>query len=299
MRQNEEKYTINEVACDWLNLSTFDKRQGDAMMEYMQFLGMGDKKFMQYEGYGEGGQFAGEGIQKGFKHWLFQSTGRDARFWLDYLKDNDNDPFDLALWRSSRFDIQLTLAMPHGYQLRGWEWVWRNEGKRKVNHFESGQGDTVYCGSRKARKLVRIYVKGWVRDDSDMEGVQHIRVEFQLRQELATAVLRQYQDGERLESIFNGLWDGINGRIPRVAGYDAAMCPIVRDVFDNALPNLATQLEYNKLVSPDTLKWIKSDVDSAIMKVINSHDDYGALVLNELVGKWSQLLQRRFGNVDI
>lgn len=294
----ESKYSLNEVACDWLTLSTFDKKQGEIMGEYFEFMGMPQAKIMQYDGRGEGGTFWGKGEQKGFVNYLFQSSGWYSNTWLSSFLDGEYG-LDISKWRCSRFDIQLTLATPKGYNLKGWQWVHRNEGRRSVNHFESKQGDTVYLGSRKSQKLVRVYVKGWIRDDADKVGLQHIRVEFQLRQDIATAVIRKLEGGERLISIFNGLWDGLNGRVPRVAGYDAAMCDIVRRTFDDALPNLPTQLEYTTLATPNTLRWLKTDVDSAIRKMILSHDGYNVLVLNELIGNWLQLLQREFVEIDI
>ena len=289
-----QPYTLNNVACDWVTMTTKDREQGETLQDDLATLFEGGHKVMQYKGYGDGhGLFCGVGKQGGADNWLFQASGGDAASWLQWLT-TECDWFQIDKWQASRYDIQTTIEMPQGFVLQGWEFVAKNEGQNVVTHRTSQTGDTVYLGSPKSRKMARIYVKNWIRDDSGNEGIQHIRLEFQLRREAANAA---FWAGASV-SLLSGLWDGLNGRTPRVKGYGACLPAEIVTAFDNALESSAVQLEYTKLVAPDTMRWLRESVDSAIRKIANDHDNGNKRVLSELLAQWVAILHDNRPHID-
>lgn len=289
MAKTTECYTLGKFDIDWVTMSTYDRGQGEAMLEDVGSFFDQRRKVMQYEGITDGaGIFCGVGEQGGFSNWLVQFSGEDASRWVGWLTGGECDWFDYSKWKASRVDIQLTLPMAAGYKLEGWRWVAANAGKRRVKHEESISGDTVYLGSKSSRKMARVYVKGWIKSDGaqDSETVQHIRVEFQLRREAAAAVW-QSQDwrGAWLDA-----WEGMLGRVPRVASYNHCICATIGRVFDAfGDGSHATQLEYTKDLQPDTLRWLSTSVDSAIMKQINTNPDARDIIAC-LIERWSRAL---------
>lgn len=272
-------YLINKIAPDWLTLTTTNRAQYEIARGEFIFRNWGEgKKIMQYEGVGTGALFCGEGEQMGRPSYMLQVSGIEAALFYDDMFVSGG--LVRGMWKASRLDLQLTLIIPT-YQLVGWQWVGRNEGRRVVTHEESKAGDTVYLGSKQAEKFARIYVKHWDRDDVG-DYSQHIRVEFQLRKDTAN---RYWQSGEWVGGYAN-LWDGINGRVPRVAGYSHCLCPTLVAAYDSALTFPDSFTLGVKNTDKQTKQWVIDAVDPALLKLIHSHDRQDKEFISMFLEKW-------------
>jgi len=272
-------YLINKIAPDWFTLSTWNRPQYEiARGEFVRQNWQVEKKLQQYKGIGLEGNFVGEGEQRGVSSYLLQVSGVDSSYFWDDMFTSGR--LDSKLWKASRLDLQLTLIVPE-YKLVGWEWVNRNEGRRAVTHRESRKGDTIYLGSDGSEKRVRVYVKHWDRDSMG-DYSQHIRIEFQLRHNIATAVWNTAD----WQGAYNHLWDGLNGRVPRVAGYAHCLCQTLVAAYDASLcfPDSFTLGVKN--TDKATKEWIINAVDPALLKLIYSHDRQDNEFIRLYLDKW-------------
>jgi hypothetical protein len=282
-----ESYELNRVTVDWVSMGTWDRGQYEGVRCFFERSGLTQEgRIRQYKTMGDGGgNFVGEGEQGGLAHYICQFTGYDAHKALVAL--GGVSWYKPQLWKASRLDIQLTLEV-NDYRLVGADWVRRSPHRvRGVKHEESGDGDTVYLGSRKGSKFARIYVKNWIKDDEGEKG-QHIRVEFQLRHDIAN----RYWAAQRWGDSWIELWQGLKGDRERVKGYSSSLCPTVTDVFDNWIDSPSNPIPCQKSVGADTKKWLAHTVTSAIKKLSNSHDRDDREFIRAMLGVWGEISER-------
>lgn len=173
---------INHAMCDFITFTTFDDTLAYDMErifwsesvvgEYLK-----DAQLMQYSGWRFDHGFMGEGVQQERKHHLATVSGRQAHEFARAIARRDA----CAEYRCTRFDAQVTIGIPEGYNARSFaDWLRANDTRnRKILLYENGDGlDTVYIGSKTSDSFTRIYVKV-------IAGVRHLRYETQRRGEYA------------------------------------------------------------------------------------------------------------------
>ena len=179
----------NRPAIDWLTLTTFSAKTAFQMDRIITKLSGNQEpvnsKYLMYEGKQIEGIFAGEGTQKGKRHFLFRLSGDNA----------DEMMFGQPLRPSlecSRIDVQITLPIDASidtYKLfrSAQRKIGKGEKKRKVNAILNQDGFcTIYVGNRQSEKLYRIYVK-------ELSGERFIRfeIEYKGKNGLAGRVYRE------------------------------------------------------------------------------------------------------------
>ena len=98
----------------------------------------------------------------------------------------------------TRLDIQVTVKEPDGYDAYALYDTLR-AGASTTTIIEGATGSTVYVGSRKSDKMLRVYQK------VDGDGNKLLRAEFELKKDMAREATNALREGETLTALYNYL----------------------------------------------------------------------------------------------
>jgi hypothetical protein len=237
-------------------------------MDFVKGQGWESKKQrrLQYQGVAIGeGIFFGEGEQNGAHNFMVQASGATAH-WLMLVLSEESYQLRPLSFHPTRIDIQLTLPIPD-YRLRGWAWVARAKGRRVQHITESGL-DTVYIGSRKGDKFLRIYVKEDLYYDKGSFSGQMIRWEYELKGEHASGLWVELLTGKKITGLWAGLYNvtmtGSKGARP----WADVICPTLGKAFAD-IPAVGYTMPSKQ---SDTMAWLSTAVTSSIIRMLNDHD---------------------------
>ena len=208
------KFLIGSPSLDWITIGSYEYAFRElvelsvlpliASDEYQSEPG----KSLQYEGFyqvdafGRAPIFLGTGTQRGKVHHLFRVSGMlaDAAF-QQLLKLDVN-------YNTSRLDVQLTLppdgelstALWQDFNQRQYEYEQgRGPYARKVTLVtDNGNGNTLYIGSRKSTRFIRVYQK-------DLEDSSLVRLEVELKDTSSKKFLKDVKSQTLDKVLYNQL----------------------------------------------------------------------------------------------
>lgn len=237
---------LDMVMCDWLTLTSFgDDLYRQFMKPYEWISQFETVKRMQYDGRQYGSLFIGTAVQHGRKHNLVQVSGAAADEYVGQWSNDDNV-------RCSRIDVQVTCKAANGMDM--FALAERQKGKgRLVGFIESGGLATVYIGSWKSNKFLRIYQKSRnvIRFEACYKGSKANHFHMHIG---AIGDVRKNMRG-LLKYELNTLGDDALDRLFGEALYGEAVAPKM-----TPRPESSTE------------KWILSSVLPALTRYANSHD---------------------------
>lgn len=243
---------------DWISLTTFSRDVFDSMVETAVSV-VGERQWREqrianYHGLTNGSIWHGGGIQKGRSHFRLQVSGSDARLLEQHLQ------WSLADINCTRIDIQLTIDLPDNYSADRvandiHHGVWPDGRRRKVRKYVNmGDGlDTIYIGSPKSEKQIRLYVK-------QGENGRYLRFEAQYRGAAAEAVYLLIAEGKTGLALAGELH-----RMPQVWPFQ---------LFREILPADGVAAAGAIYVPDDnrTWRWFQTQIVPAIKRMLNSHE---------------------------
>lgn len=257
---------INKAQIDWLTVTSFEMDLGWPLLESIydelesskQTL---DAKRMQYLGkashFENGDLFIGQAEQNGRFHLMLQCSGDVSEIVYEKLRYGLSEGW----LRCRRIDLQITILQPEDWS----QWRFFNRVKRSgripgwhESHAQDGtELATVYVGSRKSNKLLRVYQK-WA------ESLLLLRYEVEYKGRKAESIGKELARGnfEREQMLMFHVQQLGDNQL------SAYIEPKLAGVIDPAEPK-AVQTEGN------TIKWLKESVYPAFVRVINDHSAGG------------------------
>lgn len=268
---------INEVAPDWLTLTTFDEIPAYALQQIIDRHSTGpleDQKRMQYSGFRKGQLFLGRSLQLGLPHYMFQASGLGAALtWVDCA--------EIALLKCTRIDLQLTIPMPKWYSSRDfYDALAAHPKLPDVSIVQSGDGlDTIYVHRRISRRFWRVYAK------LDAAGRKWLRFEVEFKRELAAAVWEQLRDSDDSYRL-----------MAELVAAELDSCPVKGPEF-NAFLAVIEDARGGKRASDNrvagsgrTLNWLMKQVNGAVMRAMHDHDEGEGV--RDLIRVWAAWAER-------
>lgn len=246
---------VNKPMVDWLTSTTFEE---DVWMRSIKQIATRDPYESKprnkggYKGVQEGQVFYGQGTQKDVPHYIITvSGGSSDRVYREIIPG----------FEVKRIDLQVTVEKPDGYNhrdvvrvLRSGHW---NGRRRKVPMREDGDGgSTVYIGSPKSDKLIRLYVKERL----------FLRFEVQYRRMYARDAARIVLNGG--ESAISAILASEMDRLPSHHVWDE-----FRGILDGSQNVISYIAEPSKV---KRLHWLESLLP-ALRQMASDHD-YGETV---------------------
>lgn len=225
-----DKILVGKVGIDWLTASSFSQSFYEAaenILGTLETAGPFERypvDLMQYKGNGYFGVdkkrsgFLGQGIQKNEMHTLLRVSGFVADEVFRRLLDEKDISFSIP-----RLDIQLTL--PPKEELSAGKWrdfnakqyvheSIRGTRKRGVTLISNNEeGNTLYIGSRRSDRFVRLYEKPMQSEDGSAASSVRFECELKGRVPDRSIIPRCRQDGvdktlvDTLYSLSEGLVD--------------------------------------------------------------------------------------------
>lgn len=198
---------IGSVECDYMTLTSYDKRTRLRLENQLEQIIKGrprkSARRMQYEGWSSEGVFSGVAVQRGVLHYMAVASGIEAAYLLSRMQA-------LAGWEQAsctRIDLQFTrprfrsddALSTLGKLIR--EELQRNvkeDNKRPKVQIIDKEGiydETVYIGSRKSDRYMRIY-------DKPQAEELYIRIETEFKGQLAEMVFRSCLSNDRAPREF-------------------------------------------------------------------------------------------------
>lgn len=262
---------INEPACDWLTLTTFQRRFADYLMEVVETGSTGllrDERRMQYVGLRNGGLFVGSAIQNERTHYMFQASGEAAALAMPTVA-----------WhplKCTRIDLQATIPLPAGWYHRDlYRQLKADKPERNISIVESGDGlDTIYVGKRSSRRFTRFYIKPGAK------GEPYLRYEVEYKAELANHVWQLNRVSTNREALMGGI---LLGELQEVVG-DSWTCHELLELLQAYDAGMKPKGE-RAATSGRTLRWLQLQVDPAIQRAMHDHDEGHAI--RDLVRAWA------------
>lgn len=195
-----KSYVVNRPAFDWLTVTTYDKQLYLEARAWVMGLPMEEEwspsSHLQYVGDRNEGVFVGWGRQNDVLHYIVILSGSICGWMGQELLDMGDGG-----WNVTRFDVQVTVPRPIGYDafqlmrlLRygGWYGSGNTPTVGIVSMNDTGD-DTVYIGSPKSARRWRVYVKDreYVRWEYTEKGWG--KGDLQLKYAVALAVTSLYR----------------------------------------------------------------------------------------------------------
>lgn len=261
-----ETITVQTVMIDWLTVTS------NLELKYLHWKkkqGRGHKqKRMQYEGkVNERGVFVGSGTQNDERHYMTQSSGEFATEWAARI-------LPAGVSNCTRLDIQVTIEYDEPHNSSATKDVLKFAGiPMSVSSISSDTGDTTYIGSRTSERMMRIYQKG--------KGL--IRFEWEFKGGVAAQYWQFLHDNkEHLFSAMAAVWvaetrNWLEPYREYILGLAYAYDGAIIQASGMSAPRATTVRRETK-----TQKWLRGPVESAIVKMIQSHDPDS----QEWVKKW-------------
>lgn len=255
-------------AIDYITLTTYNREQMFIVENVLSKLFPNGNEKKKIEGY-YGIQytdfaFLGHGTQNKEDHHYFSSTGYNSDFLTREIIKQDG--FNIELWNCSRIDIQVTIPtkkrrmrLTHiGEELeKGKYGKLSNRREIKFRYWGNPTGDSLYLGSPKSEKQIRIYDKK-VYDDNEQEYKME-RYEIQLRRKTSLNAFRKIASkGEGnvskvIESLIRGDINNLPDKLQKKLS-STKWKP-------NVTPELITRAHTVKKES-DTTRWIKTNMNA-------------------------------------
>lgn len=213
--------------------------------------------------------FIGSGYQGNDEHFISRISGEKSNELYKEFYSPDV--------KTTRIDLQITMALPVGYlardfsdDLRKGDW---GSYKREIQLIENSDGlDTVYIGSRKSERFARVYVKS-------AGEVLFLRFEVEYKGYTANAISKMCYHDETMISRF--LYEFISGIPKDKLG--------VVDGFLNLLDGAKTGIINPKKIQDDdsTFDWITNSCLPTIFRYLNDHEkgDELAIILLKMISK--------------
>lgn len=273
---------VDVPTIDWLTLVTFNRASWSSVqLAWQSFLessgaayGLKKGKVMQYQGNVIGDVFFGAAVQRGQEHFMVRASG-DVAYTL-FAKVR------LTGLKCTRVDVQVTTEIPEGYsaltlyqQLEGATWKGKDP---KLSLIKNRDGmDTVYIGSRKSEKLIRVYVK------QSADGERFVRFEIEYK-------------GVRAESLMvamlNDFGAAVSGVMRETMGRIAESVSMM-DSFRSVLAVYDPMSLRGRYVRPNdkTMDWLTGQVDTSIRRMMRSHEHSTAVAswLYSLIEEWEKI----------
>lgn len=227
------------------------------------------QKSMQYVGrsFHDGKVFVGHGEIDGKYHGMVRVSGAlsDNYRWLARASD--------PLSGLSRIDVQMTVPCEDidMIQVAG---IMKPLARCKVGVIVSGERDgTLYLGSRKSDKLIRIYIKFLAGGDLAL------RFEIEYKGKRAKSVSALIPPDIRAgDMVLSGLLLGELNKVVKtgVGQFDDAI-QAMKDICQKSTGGHELKARVAKLES-DTMLWLETQVRQAVIRLANDHDaDYDRL----------------------
>lgn len=238
---------LDMVMCDWLTLTSFENVLYQAFLKKHEWItDFQEVSRMQYTGRQYASLFMGTADQGGRHHNMVQISGAAAD---DYFGE----------WsvvegvRCSRMDIQVTCNTAKNFDMFSLAERQRKRG-RLVGFIESGGLATVYIGSWKSNKFLRIYQK----------AARVIRLEACYK-------------GSRADFLHR--WLGADRATDRakMRGWLRSELEVLEDdqlnaLFGHALYGDANMPKMTARPESNTERWLLGTVARSLAKYVNSHD---------------------------
>jgi hypothetical protein len=254
--------------CDWLTFTTWRKDGFDYLKDSCWWAGEEkDEVRMNYKGVRCGKVFIGDGVQNGHWHRMVQVSGADADGVLPIILADNN-------WTCTQLDLQVTCDWPDAPLFELTRELVRIHGDRKPQYLPSETGCTVYFGSWKSEKLIRIYHK----------SRRLVRFEVKFKKNYSEHMARTMiglSDTERRDYIKAWLrWE-----------LNRLNSPMLYNVFNDSLS--IDPLKPVRMVNreeSDRERWIRKVVIPVLAKYANSHDcdPYLLGFISQIVNKENQ-----------
>lgn len=221
-------------------------------------------RFEQYKGVRyENGAMWGRGVQNGEPHFLLDMSGSVANAWLyssSGIEHRGTDRIHIA--KCTRIDMQVTFAIPDGWDARYVSGVWKGNGVN-ARLLEGGDGmDTVYIGSQSSNYFWRVYVK------QDSFGNRYLRFELQLKK----------YDGHSVKA-WNEILEGVTlSAIMKAYMPDREAVRVGVPEYDKLIGKWYAVCMDGQYVKPRRvpgggfMKWLNNQVMPAIIKRGNDHE---------------------------
>lgn len=225
---------LNTVKFDWFTVTSEDDNVYKLFADVLENCGdVREAKRMQYDGrvgyFADGSLFVGSGTQKNRNHNMIVITSSLA----DRLKSKVKFAVRELYAKTTRIDIQVTIENPHNEKDGQWKLFNRlKKAGRQVGWVQSidkdwGELSTIYVGSMKSQRLVRIYMKPAqtmnLRFEASFKGYQANTLGIQwslgiMKPEEVIAGMVQWcdkkNDDEALTS-FSKIVTGFNPQLPK------------------------------------------------------------------------------------
>lgn len=222
---------------------------------------------MQYSGYRwvkGGGAFWGSGFQQGREHYFLSVPGQEAAEVYRLLRA----PIAERWLAPTRIDLQVTVEADKWSQWTLFNRL-RKAGKRprwdSSNTGKLGRElTTVYVGSKKAEKMVRIYQK------ENSGGVVFLRFEAQYRQAKARAVCKGLEKGGDM-----AIGDRLQYELQKMG--DDKLSILYAHALALAVP--VSDKASKERVAGSREKWLLETVLPSFKKHIHDHDSTGEVLM--------------------
>ena len=255
---------------DWLTLNSFVRLDFEAFKSFVRGWFPDESKwvpaqFMQYVGFRAGPFWGGVGMQpwngRPERHYSFGASGSASHDLLGV---------EFEAVQCSRVDLQLTVPLLEGYS--AWLYsrylrepdVWRGQ-TRQVELIEGPEKglDTVYIGSKKSDRFIRVYVK-------DVDGVRYLRLEVQYRKRKSKKIYPLvWNDREMVKKLLKQEFEAI----PAMS--DKTLQSIEADFLDVDSADLA--LRVKTTTNASRMRHIYVQVLPMLEQMLNDHE-YGPVV---------------------
>lgn len=271
MTQNISQVLVDQPACDWLTITTYDYRSFVTIEEEVKKLitsKQSQAHKMQYAGWRAtlpgGGIAMMHGEQRNQMHHIIEASGGGGHALLELIKQmvatNRINPEQL---RCTRLDVQITRYFPDWTVDDQLELKARarsrglSTGEASSHDRVHGELMTIYIGSRSSGRFCRVYQK--VLEEEDKIERVWLRCEV---------VFRRAGGSETL------FWSLVNNQPVTIGQSYAGALQAINDVQLKEMYMPAEEPELPRVIrsTSKTVKWLMSQVLPVFKRVVSQHD---------------------------
>lgn len=260
---------LNQVRFDWFTVTSEDNHVYNLFADVLDGCGdVREAKRMQYNGrvgyFTDGSLFVGSGTQKNRNHNMIVITsGLAHRLWK-LVKTAVREFYA----KTTRIDIQITIPDPHKENDGQWKLFNRlKRNGRQVGWVQSmdkdwGELSTIYVGSMKSQRLVRIYMK----------PAENMNLRFE-------ASFKGYQAKSLGIQLSLGRMKAEEVLIGMVQWCDKNSDDTVLTQFSKAVGSYQPNLPKYEKRATNTERWFTNTVIPSLTRYVNS-DDYDPNIID-------------------
>lgn len=224
------------------------------------------------------GVFMGTGYNDGMLYAMLDTPGRVADELFYKCVEQG-----LKAGSCTRIDLQVTIVRRVGFPLIEMHMELEQTEDRKLKiEGNSTDGYTLYIGSPSSDKRIRIYDK-----HVKMDGVEHVfwRFEVQYRRQLAEHIFQSLgYDGYEICQFLKGEIESISRKPNTVSS------KILKD-FWYTLGSSQGARPKSVHYESNTLDWLRTQVEPAIVRLLNSYDYQDRIGAIKLLLEWSTMTE--------